>query len=341
MSIKGSLKTSLVTGFSLPVINNIVHHIAASNSIVFMLHRFQYDELGIEGSDPDFLRQCLQLLRKKNFNLVTVDDIVEANYRGEPIKNAIAFTVDDGYIDHAEIAGKIFAEYDCPASYYLITNFVDGDYWPEDAKVQYLLEETKKESIDWAFDKLALKTSLTTPQQRHLAVKHLIWSAKVLPIEQLQLATNSLAKALEVDLPDTPPGQYRPMTWEHARSLEKQGARIGAHTLQHATLSRETKASATHQIMGSFEAVKRNVNNPSNIFCYPTGRNLDFNSENITTVKECGFIGAISANPGYHTSNQVEGMFSIPRFSIPDNLESLQQITLYIEYFKDKLRSLR
>ena len=339
MSIKNAIKSGLVRGFSLPPVHHLARKLSSDSALIFMLHRFQDDDLGIKGHDPAFLRQCLEELRRQKYQLVSVDDIVNANLNGEVIKNAVAFTVDDGYLDHAHIGGDAFADYDCPATFYLISDFINDVYWPEDAKVKYLFETTPVKTINWQCGDLSLHTSLDGEHLRHSAAEAVVWAAKELSIEQMQLATISLAQALEVEVPVQAPSKYRPMSWDDARKLEKSGMRIGAHTCQHVTLSQEDDPSAHSEIMGSIDAIKRNIENPSKVFCYPTGRTQDFTHRDIDILKQGDFSGAVSAEPGYFKFGDMNQMFTVPRMGMPDKLVDFRQYTCYPELFKSKIRS--
>ena len=93
-----------------------------------MMHRMACHNTGGEGHEPDLLRFSLEFLHKHNFNFVTIDDIAHAVAAGNTLPpKSIAFTIDDGYFDQVDIAADIFAEYDCPATFYVSTGFVSGD----------------------------------------------------------------------------------------------------------------------------------------------------------------------------------------------------------------------
>ena len=46
-----------------------------------------------------------------------------ASAKNEPVRRAVAFTIDDGYFDQGHIAGPIFAEFDCPATIFTVRRF--------------------------------------------------------------------------------------------------------------------------------------------------------------------------------------------------------------------------
>lgn len=344
MPIGRIIKSCLAASFSLPLVRQLAFNLASNNALIFTLHRFQNNELGIKGHDPEFLRQCLTELRRQKYNLVSIDDIVEAQLKGEVIENAVAFTVDDGYLDHAEVGGDVFIEFDCPATFFLITDFVGNVYWPEDSKVKYLLENTQSKQLNWQFGNFSINTALGDENQRYAVARRILWAAKELPIAQMQQATASLAKALGREIPVQAPEKYRPMSWDDARKLEQRGMRIGAHTCQHVTLSKEDDDSAQTEIMDSFNTVARHAKNPSKVFCYPTGRPQDFCQRDIDILKQGGFSGAVSTTTDYFkygdsSLNSSANLFNMPRFGMPDNRMDFLQYIHYLELFKSKVRN--
>ena len=52
-------------------------------------------------------------------------DLIDKAIRGERFpQKAVAFTVDDGYFDFAEVAAPIFSHYDCPVTVFLVTGSI-------------------------------------------------------------------------------------------------------------------------------------------------------------------------------------------------------------------------
>ena len=81
-----------------------------SRATIFMLHRFNDPEIGVDGLDGETLRRSLAALRRQRFEILPlttlVQDLVEGREHAAP---AVAFTIDDGYLDHAKVAAPIFA----------------------------------------------------------------------------------------------------------------------------------------------------------------------------------------------------------------------------------------
>ena len=91
---------------------------------------------------------CSYLVRNK-YNFISLERLVLALRNEEALPpKPVVFTLDDGYVDQAEIAVPIFLEFDCPVTFFVITGMLDHTLWPWDAKVSWIIETTGKTSLD-------------------------------------------------------------------------------------------------------------------------------------------------------------------------------------------------
>ena len=67
------------------------------------------------------------------------------------------------------------------------------------------------------------------------------------------------------------PGK-RPMRWDVVRRLRDRGHVIGAHTLDHYMINTDDSCELSRQIVGSKEAIERNLGAPCQHFAFPYGR---------------------------------------------------------------------
>jgi peptidoglycan/xylan/chitin deacetylase (PgdA/CDA1 family) len=310
-----------------------------NQSIIFMLHRFDLSPYGAEGGrghDIQFLERCLIDLKSSGYNLVSVDELLEAHAQGRTIDNAVAFTIDDGFYDHGIVAEKVFAKHSVPVTIYLVTDFVDGEFWMIESRIEYLLRAVCLTE----FSVMIAGKRFSANSLRGLE-RELIWYTKALTLQNAEKFIDALSAALSISVPIDPPDEFKPISWEEARRLEALGIRFGAHTSQHASLSSESDEESKRQIEKSRSRMFEELKYPSNIFCYPTGRAKDFGAREQVYVKDSGFIGALSTIPGYFNQNTDwladKKVFQLPRFSWPTNFTDLRQYSLYIENLKERV----
>jgi len=98
--------------------------------VIFRLQRFPDPTLRYEApQNVDALREMLKYLRRQRFDLVSLATLIERANAGQPLRGAIAFTIDDGYRDHATIGARVFAEFDCPVTTFITTGTLPRTEW--------------------------------------------------------------------------------------------------------------------------------------------------------------------------------------------------------------------
>ena len=131
--IVGALAGRLGAAFLRPLMSG--------RATIFMLHRFRCADAGVRGHDPAFVRAALEYLRANRYELVSLRELYARMARDAmPVRRAVAFTIDDGYFDHAEVAAPIFAAFDCPVTTFVTTGFLDGHLWFWWDQIEYVFE---------------------------------------------------------------------------------------------------------------------------------------------------------------------------------------------------------
>jgi len=339
--VKRNIAKRIVQVAAFPPFKKILFRMGRSHGIIFMLHRFDLSPFGIsgiKGHDVDFLEQCLIELKASGHSLVSVDEMFQAAKEGRELNNAVAFTIDDGFFDHGVVAEKVFAKLGVPVTIYLVTDFVDGGFWMIESRLEYIIRAAKLEHYEL---RVSGHTFLGT-SQRDLE-RRLIWHSKALTLANAENFVTQLAETLNVDVPRKAPELFAAITWDEVRRLEKLGISFGAHTTRHPTLVEESDAESAAQIEHSFQRISEELNSPSNIFCYPTGRETDFGVREEKKVLDIGMLGALSTVPGYFqmdvsVNSLSANMFRAPRFSWPDNKIDMAQYVYYIEQIKERVK---
>ena len=339
------LKKILVKTLASPPFFNVGSRLYKQHVPILMLHRFQCDELGIQGHQRELVIRSLEFLRRKKYTFLSVEDVASAVSQERSLpERSIAFSLDDGYCDQVDVGAEIFAKYDCPATYFIATGFVNNDLWCWDAKISYVLEHASfnnltsflKQSSHFSFD-TNLNTSLDCTQRGELANK-IIFSVTDRDIDAIDLFVRDLSLTLQVDIPTLPPKKHSAATWAQLLHAENRGLKVAAHTHSHPLLSRETDENVRWQMQESKAALKRNGLQGSNVFCYPVGRAIDFGKRDECIAQEQQFIGAVSAIPGTVDITKKDGLFAMPRLAFPDNIEDVIQYASWIEVAKNSMR---
>jgi peptidoglycan/xylan/chitin deacetylase (PgdA/CDA1 family) len=334
-------KSSLLKLLFLPGATLPFSPLVKERAVVFMLHRFQDPETGVEGHDPQVLRQGLAYLRKQRYKLLFLEELLVMLLDGRPLTRAVVFTIDDGYLEHATVAAPLFAEFDCPVTTFVTTGFLDGRLWFWWDQIEYIFDHSKRCQIQVSFDDIEFRYQWDVSTKSR-AKASLTAACKELPDPKKIALIRRVATAAEVEVPQAPPRCYSAMSWDQARACEKGGMTFGPHTVTHPILSRASDAQSQMEISSSWERLSSQVGRPVPVFCYPNGRPQDFAEREIATLKSLKFLGAVAGTPGYvrpaRKGNSPHDLFRISRFGYPDDLLHVVQYVSGFERFKQVLR---
>ena len=311
---------------------------------VFMLHRLQHDDLGIQGQSADLVRRHLEHFRNQGYNAISLEQLGKMLRDGEPppLKSAV-FTIDDGFIDHHDIAGPLFAEYDIPLTFFMITDFIDRALWPWDDQVSHAVANAVSGHYTYHVDEHALMLTLDDQADRRSAVKAIRDRLKQVDNSDLYAHIDALYACLRVERPGEIPAEHQPMSWDQANRLCSMGHRIAAHTRSHRILSRLNDEEACAEISDSIARVAQMVDDASPVFAYPTGRAEDFTEREFTTLEEQNVLATVStvAAPYIYNERMDHDIHSIPRYALPDSPVDFMQYLGWIEFMKLRLRRTR
>lgn len=339
---KSLLKRILLKPLGVPGLPQALAKLTNNHASIFMLHRFSMPEIGVAGLDPDGLRQVLGHLRKLRCDLISLPDLFTRLREGKPTKHAIAFTIDDGYFDNAQIGAPLFAEFDCPVTTFVTTGFLDGTTWFWWDKLTMIFEGTKKTELRAHLGKQEIVYRLESPAARSKANADLNVRCQDLPEEDRLACVAELSREAAVELPAIPPPRFAPMTWDDARSAEKHGMTFGPHTVTHPVLSSTGDDQSHFEIEESWRRLNAEVTQPVPIFCYPNGRARDFGEREIAAIRRLGLLGALAGEPGPIRPSEFRSLaaapFRVPRFYFIDYLPYVLQCVSGLQLIKTRIR---
>jgi peptidoglycan/xylan/chitin deacetylase (PgdA/CDA1 family) len=321
----------------------LLRRLMSGRATIFMLHRFHCADAAVSGHDPGFVGAILEYLRRNRYELLSLRTLYDRLAPdAPPVRRAVAFTIDDGYFDHAYVAAPVFAAFDCPVTTFLATGFLDKQLWFWWDQIEYVFESTRRPSIPVSFGHKNFDFHLSQPSLRAQGQADFTEFCKTLNTDDRLAAVIRLAQVAEVDIPAFPPVRYAPMTWDAMRAAEKSGMEFGPHTVTHPILARSSDEQATAEVAGSWHRLQQEAKNPVPIFCYPNGQFSDFGDREIAVLKHIGMCGAVSGEPGYFDRNHIlraaDERYRVRRFGFPDDWTDAIQYASGIERVKQALR---
>jgi peptidoglycan/xylan/chitin deacetylase (PgdA/CDA1 family) len=338
-----SLKQLLLKPLLLPGFPALLKYVQRDCATVFMLHRFRDPERGIAGCDVCHLRRALAYLTRNGYELVTLVELFERlDGKGPQARGAVAFTIDDGYVEQATLAAPIFAEFGCPVTTFVATGFLDGKLWFWWDQIEYIFQHTARSAAHVQLGDTLLDYRWEDQQERSSAQADFTVRCKLIPQPEKPAAIAQLAHGMDVDVPPVPPALYAPMSWDQVRRCEENGMSFGPHTVTHPVLSRSATEVVAREITESWARLRSEVRTPVPVFCYPYGWWEDFGDREIAVLRRLGFLGALAAEPGYANAlsfrSNEDDRFKVRRFGFPDEMPHMIQYVSGVERFKQLLR---
>lgn len=335
--IKHQLRKALTT---FPALTRLYRAALRGRAVIFMLHRFADPGARLAGHDPRSLDQALAALRARGHEMLDLDELLGRLIQGEALPpGAIAFTIDDGYYDHAHIGEPVFARYDCPVTTFLTTGFIDGSTWFWWDQLEFILTRSQRASVQLETGPGLHSYDLRDPGHQRNAREELVGRCKELPDAAKRDLIARLAEAADVEIPTTAPDRYRPMTWNEARACERGVMRFGPHTVTHPILARTAQQQAEFEIRESWSRLRMELADPVPVFCYPNGQEGDFGEREMRILRDCGLLGAVTGSPGYasqaSTASDPTARFLIPRFAWSDDIAEVLQYASGLERVRE------
>lgn len=309
------------------VAERVVQGVAKPTTSVFMLHRFTDPEIGARGDAILALRDTLELFRRVGVRICSLSDLITQFETQQPPEcPQAAFTVDDGYLDFATAAKPVFAAYDCPVTVFLTTEVVAGRRWYWWDRLEYAVLASPRRTLAVEIEGTRLRFELSSRAVRIEAAHVIVERLKVVPNPVRAGVMDALGATTDVEVPSAPPLEYRALSWEDVRHLERDGVSFGPHSRTHPILSRVDDATAHEEIAGSWQDMLVQCASPVPVFCYPNGTAPSFTARDAALVREAGMRGAVT----YDEQRIVEDghrrvdLFRIPRMALsPDPLGSV------------------
>jgi peptidoglycan/xylan/chitin deacetylase (PgdA/CDA1 family) len=257
---------------------------------IFMYHGFS-DKAKVGYVSIEKFDRQLKIL-KENFNILSLIQLTELiNAKHKVPKNTIVITIDDGYKNFYDFAYPLLKKYNIPATFFVTTGFINGDLWLWPDQLKWLLSNRIKSP-----KKLILLTKkfmfLSDEQANWQQINDFCLSVD----DQNKLKViKELAILLGIELPNTPPEQYAPCSWDELKEMQNNGIEIGGHTVTHPSLGQVTLKQAQYEIEQSRKCMDRQLGEMGRTFCYPNGQPSDYSSEIKKLVENAGYKSAVTA----------------------------------------------
>lgn len=292
---------------------------------IFMLHHVRPAREGAFQPNrhlevtPEFLRATLCHLRSRDIDIVSMDELHERLVQGRFARRFAAFTLDDGYRDNADYALPVLREFDAPLTVYVTSDFAEGSgrlWW---AALEAVIART--EQIDVQIGNAALRLDASTPAAKQAAFDRLHDWLRALPGEHdLKREIEQLCTAYGVDMEVL--CRSLCLTWDEVKAFAADPlVTIGAHTISHCNLAKQTEDIAAQEMAVSRARIEQTLGRGVQHFAYPYGDREAAGDREFALAASAGFKTAVTTRPGMLFAENASHMTALPRVSLNGNYQ--------------------
>jgi peptidoglycan/xylan/chitin deacetylase (PgdA/CDA1 family) len=290
----------------------MLHHVRPRGDAEFQPNR----HLEVE---PEFLRATLEHLRTLDVDFVTMDEVHARLSQRNFARRFACFTFDDGYRDNRDFALPVMREFDAPLNVYVASDFAEGTgrlWWVALERVI-----AKASSIEIPIGGNTTRLDTSTPTAKQAAFDRVHGWLRALPGEHdEQREISALCARHGVD--EAAIARELCLSWDELKQFADDPlVTIGAHTVSHCNLTRQSEATASFEIATSRARIENALQRPVLHFCYPYGDRNAAGKREFTLTGAAGFKTAVTTRPGMIFPESADHMTALQRVSLNGNYQ--------------------
>ena len=268
---------------------------------------------------PNFLRTMLLHLRSRGIEMISLDEVHRRLRDGDFSRRFACFTFDDGYRDNRDFALPVMREFDAPFTVYVVSDFADGT-----GKLWWITLErviAKSSVIEIVMDGVARRIDVEAPAAKRIAFERLRHWLRSLPGGQ-DIGREMAALCARHGIDETAVSRDLCMSWDELKPFADDPlVTIGAHTISHCNLGKQTEAIANHEMTVSRSRIEDMLQRAIEHFAYPYGDKTAAAAREFALARNAGFKTAVTTRPGMIFSSAADHLTALPRVSLNGNYQ--------------------
>jgi peptidoglycan/xylan/chitin deacetylase (PgdA/CDA1 family) len=273
---------------------------------------------------PDFLRATLAYLRATDVDIVTPDEVQRRLTERDFSRRFACFTCDDGYRDNRDHALPAMRDFDAPFTVYVTSDFASGTgrlWWVALERVV-----TRADAIEAPIDGQMVRLDTSTLAGKDMAFDRLHGWLRGLPEEaDIRREVSALCAAHGID--EDAVSRELCMSWDELKPFAADPlVTIGAHTVSHCNLAKQTEAMVVHELSASRTDIENVLQRPAVHLAYPYGDRCAAGTREFALAKNAGFETAVTTRPGVIASDNFSQLTALPRVSLNGNYQDTRYL---------------
>jgi peptidoglycan/xylan/chitin deacetylase (PgdA/CDA1 family) len=269
--------------------------------------------------EPEFLRAMLAYLRSREFDIITMDEVHQRLVDRNFSRRFACFTLDDGYRDNRDFALPVMREFAAPFTVHVASDFAEGIGRPWWIALELVI--AKSSSIEAALGGVATRLDTSTPAAKQIAFDRLHDWLRALPgAQDIQREVAVLCARHGVD--ETAVCRDLCMSWDELKSFAGDPLiTVGAHSITHCNLARQTEANARDEMAISRARIESALQRPVVHLAYPYGDKTSAGPREFALARAAGFKTAVTTRPGMIFPESADHLTALPRVSLNGNYQ--------------------
>jgi peptidoglycan/xylan/chitin deacetylase (PgdA/CDA1 family) len=268
---------------------------------------------------PDFLRAMLAHLRSHDIDIITMDELHQRLIERNFSRRFACFTLDDGYRDNRDFALPVMREFAAPFTVHVASDFAQGTgrlWW-----IALEMVIAKASSIEAEIGGVATRLDATTPAAKQVAFDRLHGWLRGLPGEHdIHREIGTLCARHGVD--EIAVCRDLCMSWDELKPFADDPLiTIGAHSITHCNLARQTEAVASQEMAISRARIEDALQRPVLHLAYPYGDRIAAGTREFALAHVAGFKTAVTTRPGMIFPESAQHLTALPRVSLNGNYQ--------------------
>jgi peptidoglycan/xylan/chitin deacetylase (PgdA/CDA1 family) len=268
---------------------------------------------------PEFLRAMLAHLRSRDVDIITMDELHWRLTERDFSRRFACFTFDDGYRDNRDFALPVMREFEAPFTVYVASDFAEGIgqlWW-----IALEMVIAKASSIEADISGVATRLDTSTPAAKEAAFERLHDWLRGLPGGgDLPREMGALCARYGVD--ETAICRELCMSWDELKAFAQDPLiSIGAHTVTHCNLARQSREIAGQEMTTSRARIENALQRPVVHLAYPYGDKIAAGAREFALAQAAGFKTAVTTRPGMMFPESAGHLTALPRVSLNGNYQ--------------------
>ncbi|TMI73070.1 MAG: polysaccharide deacetylase family protein [Bacteroidetes bacterium] len=256
---------------------------------------------------PALFEKIIRSLTRTH-HVVSLEEWLQEKHSRPAQKKLATVLFDDGYKDNIEYAAPVLKKYNCPASFYVVTDCINKNIPTWTYLLDHALQQTRIPTLHLDHEQTPGNLKEIALTDKALVRKIKPWMKKLANTHRVQVLNSILQQCGDVPLPEN-----KMMSWEDIRLLQQAGFYIGSHSHTHPMLAAlEDEKEIKEELSRSAAIITQELGKAPLTISYPIG---SFDDRVIRLAGEVGYRFGLAVEQKFFHYGQ-DPIMTIPRVEL-------------------------